>query len=281
MTTPVASAAPPARYADEFLYGLRYVQRAGTNGEVVFDEVPLTLEDVLHPLEGDVIPEHPFHGEDRDYLRRACHSRVLDDSGVVVLSDCLIDWGNAGIRPLSPDVSIIFDVPDSYRPSGMFWTAREGTRPRLVLEIVSPHTRSNDVEKIALYHQLGIPDYVIIDQHRENGPRSLVHYRWEPAGYVEVPGSANGVLLACVNVSLCVCATIAPFALMPPPARKSSSTTNCKRRSRPPSAKFGNKTAPSKMPNGVCAIWKPNCAACAMRRLHDGKGHKPESRARN
>ena len=38
----------------EFPYGWREVQRALPDGSVEFDRIPLTLEDVLHPQEGDV-----------------------------------------------------------------------------------------------------------------------------------------------------------------------------------------------------------------------------------
>jgi hypothetical protein len=202
MTTPVASTAPPARDTNPYTYGWRYVTRRGANGEVTLDEVPLTLEDVLHPLEGDVIPENSLHGIERDYIRRACQSRLRGVAGVLVLADCLIDWDHPIIRPISPDVSVIFDVADPGLPRGMFYTAREGTRPSLVLEIVSSHTRANDITKIDLYYQLGIPEYVMIDRQREDGPRSLIHRRWEPTGWVVTEGDENGVLLQAANVRL-------------------------------------------------------------------------------
>ncbi len=202
MTTPVASASPPARDADLYRYGWRYVKRPGTNGEDVYDQVPLTLEDVLHPQEDDVIPKNPVHNLERDYIRRACLSRLRGTARVLVLSDCLIDWGNAGINPLSPDVSVFFNVADPDMQGGTFYTARQGTWPSLVLELVSPHTRSNDITKIDLYLQLGIPEYVMIDQQREDGPRSLIHRRWEPTGWIVTPGDENGVLLQAANVRL-------------------------------------------------------------------------------
>src|SRR5205807_701111 len=82
--------------------------------------------------------------------------------------------------------------------------AREGTRPALVVEMVSPDTRENDVtHKVRLYHRAGVPDYVIIDQQREGGPRRLLHYRHAPAGYEEVPPDAQGrVPLAAVGLLL-------------------------------------------------------------------------------
>ncbi len=103
---------------------------------------------------------------------------------------------------MSPDVSVIFDVADPNMRRGTFYTAREGTWPHAVVEIVSPHTRENDVTKIDLYYQLEISEYVMIDQERDDGPRSLMHRRWESTGWVETPGSANGVVLQAANVRL-------------------------------------------------------------------------------
>jgi colicin import membrane protein len=178
------------------------VTRSGANGEGGYDEVPLTLEDVLHPLEDDIIPEDTFHNTDRAYIKSACQSRLRDRSGVLVMSDCLIDWNHASIRPMSPDVSVIFDVADPGMRRGTFYSAREGTWPRAVVEIVSPHTRSTDLAKIDLYCQLQIPEYVMIDQQRDDGPRSLIHRRWDSIGWIETPGDANGVLLQAANVRL-------------------------------------------------------------------------------
>jgi hypothetical protein len=63
-------------------------------------------------------------------------------------------------------------------------------------------TRANDIAKIHLYHQVGISNYVMIDEQKEDGPRSLVHYRRESAGYVAVPVPENGVLLQAAHVRL-------------------------------------------------------------------------------
>jgi Uma2 family endonuclease len=202
MTIPVASTAPPVDYAHLYRYGYRYVKRPGTNGEDVYDQVPLTLEDVLHPLEGDVIPENTVHRPEGDYIRRACQSRLRSVAGVLVTSDCLIDWDHPTIRSMSPDVAVIFNVADPSLPRGTFYTAQEGTRPSAVVEIVSPHTRTNDITKIDLYYQVQVPEYVMIDQEREDGPRSLIHCRWEPTGWVVTVGDQNGVVLQAAHVRL-------------------------------------------------------------------------------
>ena len=44
-----------------FRYGWRYVRKMRADGKETWEQVPLTLEDVLHPREEDCIPEHPAH----------------------------------------------------------------------------------------------------------------------------------------------------------------------------------------------------------------------------
>jgi Uma2 family endonuclease len=205
MSTPVASASPPVPPdTNPYRFGYRYVTRPGSNGEDVFDQVPLTLEAVLHPLFGDFITQNIIHNTERDYLRSACEARLRRASGVLVLSDCLIDWGEAGIRPMCPDVAVMLDVADPDLSRDTFYTAREGIWPRLIVEIVVPHTRETDIRKVDLYYQLRIPEYVMIDQPSENGSRSLIHRRWEPTGWVETPGGDNGVVLQAVGLRLCL-----------------------------------------------------------------------------
>lgn len=171
---------------DEFRYGWRYVKDAQT-GELV--EVPLTLEDVLHPQEGDVIPERIGHNDDRDYLTRAFRTRDVGPPVVQVTSDLLIDFGVPGVRPVSPDVGIIVGLREQPPPStGTLRLAKTGGTCRLVVEVVSPDKRDNDVvKKVALYHEVKVPQYVIIDQQRDGGPLTIVAYEWAEAGYVRLP----------------------------------------------------------------------------------------------
>src|SRR5207247_1634762 len=71
-----------------------------------------------------------------------------------------------------------------------------GGRCELIVEVVSPRTRENDVvAKFRHYHQIGIPLYAIIDQQEEAGPRWLRLYRWAAAEYVEVAADDRGRVL--------------------------------------------------------------------------------------
>jgi hypothetical protein len=79
---------------------------------------------------------------------------------------------------------------------GTLYVKAAGGRCLLAIEIVSPSTRVNDVtHKVAHYHQAGVPLYVIVDQEREGGPRSIIAYRWAESGYQRQPLDKEGRLL--------------------------------------------------------------------------------------
>jgi colicin import membrane protein len=178
-------------------YGRRYLRRLDANGNEYLEEVPLTLEDVLYPQEGDEIPMRPQHQIECAYLANVLRTRYADDSSIAILSDCLIDWGVEDQRNLQPDLAVFRDVripPDPQ--AGTFRLLDSGGQTVLTLEVVSPDTRKNDVERKPVdYHRLGIPLYVLIDQQRTHGPRLLHGYRWTPSGYEELPLDAGGRLL--------------------------------------------------------------------------------------
>jgi Uma2 family endonuclease len=115
----------------------------------------------------------------------------------LVLSDMIVDWGVEEVRSHSPDVSVFEDVDTPpVRQQGTFHLAEAGGRCVLVIELVSPHTRDNDVErKRAEYHQVGVPLYILVDQERLDGPRKILAYEYHPEGYVPVPLDARGRLL--------------------------------------------------------------------------------------
>jgi Uma2 family endonuclease len=192
---------PAAADTDLYRYGWRYERRMGPDGTEESVEVPLTVEDLLHPKEGDCIPENTVHQHERDYLYDVLISRVIDRPTIRVFSDCLIDWGVPGLKNHSPDVSAFDNVRDWERKWGIFPVARERARPLLNIEIVTPddrdpRRRNNDVViKMEHYHRVGVPLYIIVDQEDEDGPRRLLGYRDTPHGYVPLVPDAQGRLL--------------------------------------------------------------------------------------
>lgn len=203
-TTPSSSASPagnrPER-PDPFRLGWRWVRKAGANGRSHLVQVALTSEDLLHPLEGDEIPENTIQERDRTYLASVLRLQTEDKPHVIVLSDCLVNWDVKGLRNHSPDVSVFEYVTDRERNRCTFYMRKERARPVLVIEIVSvdPYdrkVRDNDVViKVKEYHRAGVPLYAIIDMEEEEGPRRLLGYRRAPRRYVPLSLDQQGRLL--------------------------------------------------------------------------------------
>src|SRR5262245_43790180 len=122
MARPLTHSPPPTEVPpdDQFRYGWREVPYQLADGTTEWERIPLTLADVLHPKEGEVIPENTLHNTERDYLAKVCRLRIRGRQGALVLSDCLIDWEREDIRDLSPDVAVLFNVADPSRKRGKF-----------------------------------------------------------------------------------------------------------------------------------------------------------------
>jgi colicin import membrane protein len=182
---------------DPFPYGWRFVKRLLADGREDLEQMPLTLEDVLHPQLDDVMPEREFQERDAEYLCPIFRERAARLPGGFFLGNRLVNWGVPGIRNHSPDLSVFRDVVNPPRGNfGIFRLRASGGRCVLVLEIVSAHTRVNDVvHKVREYHPVGVPLYYLIDQEDEDGPRWVVGYRYTRARYVKMRPDRQGRLL--------------------------------------------------------------------------------------
>jgi colicin import membrane protein len=117
---------PPRTPPAAAFYGWRFVRRPLADGTEKLERVPLTLEDVLHPKEDDVIPECPRHELERGYLASVFRTRLPG----LVLSDCIIDWGVPGVGNHPPDVSVFDDVEVMPDPSrGTFHLLESEKKP--------------------------------------------------------------------------------------------------------------------------------------------------------
>lgn len=190
-----------AEQPNPFRFGWRYVQQIGRDGAKQWVQVPLTLDDVLHPQEGDHIPDNSQQARDCNYLYGVLKWRLASTPHAVVFTDCLINWGVRGLRNHSPDISVFDGVADPHRDWTTFAVAREGARPVLVIEIVSPdahdrQARDNDVvTKVREYYRARVPLYAIVDQERVGGPRRILGYRRGTRKYVPMPHDEQGRLL--------------------------------------------------------------------------------------
>ncbi|MGO9470066.1 MAG: Uma2 family endonuclease [Isosphaeraceae bacterium] len=177
-----------------FENGYRLVRRPERNGRAGWQRIPLTLEDMLHPQEGDVHVLSDPHADDCTYSRIVLKDRYAGDQSVAVLSDCGIYWDIPRLKHHSPDLAVIFGVK---RRKGWrtFHVKTEKVRPALIIEVTSPNTRVNDVEtKVKEYARARVPYYVIVDADEEHGPRklTLLSYRLKGAAYERVQPDEKG-----------------------------------------------------------------------------------------
>jgi hypothetical protein len=189
---------PPPRPREEndpFRFGWRYVRRTLPNGSEVYDEVPLSWEDVLYPEEDDFVIKTQRHLRDAVYCYSLLEFLYRDDPTVVVLGDCRIDFGMAGLRPLGPDVVVLFGVRQWFK-KGTFKVAVEGGRAVLVIEMTSPNSRAHDLgNKPDLFYHAGVDKYVIVDRGPLGAePPRVMGYHRGPKGWQFLSPDARGRL---------------------------------------------------------------------------------------
>ncbi len=182
---------------DPFRYGWRYLKLRAPDGTETYDQVPLTLEDVLHPETGDFIVHSDPHDDDLNYLKDVFKSSLADHPDAAVVSDCRVDWNIPGVRPLGPDIAV-FSVVKRRRPWVTLDVKADGAKPAMVVEVTSPDTRSNDLEiKVDYYDRARVPLYVIADALKDDGEvrrLRLIGYRRTRRGYQKIEPDARGRL---------------------------------------------------------------------------------------
>lgn len=187
----------PGPEADPFRYGWRDVARKQPDGRVEVEQVPLTLEDLLFPEEGDFAVQYRSHIEDCFYLLGAFGVLLAGDPRALVLSDCRVRWDVPGLRPLGPDVAVFLNAPEGW-DGGTLGVAETDARPVLVVEVTSPETRKKDFGiKKDFYHRARVPIYVIVDArpHPKQERRVKLHgFRYAPEGYEPMPLDDRGRL---------------------------------------------------------------------------------------
>jgi Uma2 family endonuclease len=158
---------------------------------------PLALEDILHPQEEDFRVLSDPHNEDCRYLKSVFKARLADDPHALVLSDCRVSWDPTGAVGYGPDVAVFRRVREPNQNWTTFNAVDEGVGPQLIIEVTSPETRSTDLaNKAQLYHDHGVPVYVIADRGRRPGqsPFRLLGFRHAPDGYEALAANDRGWL---------------------------------------------------------------------------------------
>src|SRR5688572_31802439 len=139
--TPSLPLTATERLDDEFYYGYRTIITHDEQGRAVYSYKPLTLDDFLDPEEGDLFMQGTLHNEDTDALKSIFRYLYRNDPTTAVFSDLKILWGIKGLSRPAPDVIVIPNVKEPAKPRPAFDVSLEGTRPRFILEVVSPSYR--------------------------------------------------------------------------------------------------------------------------------------------
>jgi Uma2 family endonuclease len=184
----------PKPEPDPYRYGWRYVRVVAPDGSELLDQVPLTLEDVLFPEVGDFIVQTRHHNQDVKYLADVFEARLAGDPSAVVVSDYRVDWNLPGVRPLGPDIAVFVGVKRDL-DWDTFDVAAEGAEPVVVVEVTSPRTRANDLnKKVRYYRRARVPFYLIADATGRGSRRrlTLIGRRYTARGFQRVKPDAQG-----------------------------------------------------------------------------------------
>jgi Uma2 family endonuclease len=192
---------------DLFRLGWRYRTVRLPDGRTELREEPLTAADLLDPQLGDHVTQNSWHVAVVHELWDILSWRYEPRPDVFVSCDLKVLWRIRGLPNPSPDIAVIPGVRDKTRFRRSFDVRREGTRPALVIEVVSDepeHQSADHDEKVRIYERAGIAEYLILDP--PNPSCRLTGYRLDAAGQYQPirPDSEGGLLSATTGVRLAV-----------------------------------------------------------------------------
>ncbi len=182
------------------------------DGEVVVEEIPLTLDILLHPDEDVQVPQGNPHYRQLYPLAQGLQ-RFLERRrrGWGVFSDLMVKWAQKRLRPVAPDIAIVDRIADPEAVGSSLDVAAEGCRVRAGLEVVttSPkaHRAKDEKHNKELYAAAGVEDYVLIypQQHRRRGDPALRSFVLAGGVHRERSADAEGrFLLRSVGLRLAV-----------------------------------------------------------------------------
>jgi hypothetical protein len=90
---------------------------------------------------------------------------------------------------------VVFGLKDKEKYRSEFVVSEEGTKPAVVMEVVSPRYRRADREtKVKQYAKEGVQEYIILDRRRQRGQLldEVLGYRLEEGGYVPISPDEEG-----------------------------------------------------------------------------------------
>lgn len=129
----------------------------------------------------------------RTYIKSL--AQPLEPEGIVLVNQFLHYPEGEPQKRIAPDVMVIPKVMAGERDNYKIW--EEGPVPSVVFEITSKSTQKQDqIQKKALYEQLGVQEYWLFDPKGEWIPERLKGYRLSAGYYVPISDSHSQVRVA-------------------------------------------------------------------------------------
>jgi len=183
---------------DPFRLGWRYSFVRLPDGRKELREAPLAAADLLDPQVGDHVTQNSWHVGVVHGLFDILSWRYEPHPDVFVSCDLKMIWRIRGLPNPSPDIGVIPGVRDKAHFRRSFDVRKEGTRPALVMEVVSDepeHQSADHDEKVRIYERAGIPEYLILDPPYPSC--RLTGHRLDATGrYQPIPPDSEGGLLS-------------------------------------------------------------------------------------
>jgi len=181
---------------ESFPYGWRDVVKQTPSGELIYEQVPLTAEDFLNPQLGDRMVQNSQYLDSRTDLYNFFKTRYDKDPTTRVFAELKMIWGIPDLKEPAPDVAIVKNIKNKDATRSNFNVVNEGTRPCLVIEIISPDYPGDGTDKVKIYEQAGIEEYIIIHPHSEKPFYEFKGYRLIRGQYQRIKPEKAGRLVS-------------------------------------------------------------------------------------
>jgi len=205
---------PPNRQSEEpeeleeFTIGWRYVTKTLPSGEETYDQIPLTAEDLLDPQWGDQVVQNSEHQDYNTDIYIKLKNHYANDPTVRVFSDLKMMWGIPGLKEPAPDIAVIPNLKNKKASRSSFDVVKEGTRPCLVIEMMSEGYPGDDTKKVKIYEQAGVTEYIIINPHSNEAKPyfEMWGYRLNSVGKYQriIPNTQGHLLSQTTHIWFCL-----------------------------------------------------------------------------
>jgi len=171
------------------------------DGQLVIEEIPLTLEILLNPSEDDHVPQGNPHDRVLSPLKQRLRHHLERRGGWGVFSDLMVHWGRKDLRSVAPDVTVAEGIADPEAVDENLDVAATGCRVRTVFEVVTTRSKikrdKDEVHNKPLFAAAGVDDYVLVYpvKYRKRGDRAVRCFRLEAGSYREQKADAEGRFL--------------------------------------------------------------------------------------